>query len=718
MLDILEDYCEGRQYSYVRLDGNTNRVQRRLDCRRYNEDGSKIFIFLISTRAGGLGLNLATADTVILYDSDWNPQVDLQAMERAHRIGQVKPVRVYRLVCRGSVEERMVSRAEKKLFLNAMVAERSEDDNLVDGKEDESTALGIGGGTMSKGELASLIRFGANAIMDSNKGLDDTELDDLLEREGRDIHLIRAVEEATAAAAASNETLPVATASSTSIIAPASFGAASVSSSSAAAQAAAAAPKDSIEQMQKTLKDRLELLEEVDLRQLGDKMYNKKRVSLKEKEIIASASITDVLPHGATRERKQRIVMVDGSGSGYGNMVPVLQDNISDSEPDDEEAEEPKKANRGRAWSQMCYCTLCGLGQAKRKSEAANTLCNCAHCPRTFHLKCLHNAGITKGNTIFICPHHKCAACARSTAAAGGLLFRCVCCMTAFCEDCLSQDEVESLGRCRDFEEQCGYYSKQAYYIKCQSCLSEDNGENDDEEEPQVQELDSEGQPMTVKEGVSSGNGGSKNVSQAQDPVLPTQLMLVHWEHLVDEKDLEEEIRLAALAAAEEARRLREEAAARKAEEDAARKAAKAAKEAAAAAKKKKGTNGKRKVAPTAAAAPKSKKKAVVKAATPIPKTKPVVEVWPVKVPAGVLSFDTALNVVLKHPDTAALLQSGSTGKKGALDPAQALSLIRTKIDGGRYRSSSQFVSDVGAALASSKPMLAFFKRKVQLSLD
>ena len=106
MLDILEDYCELRDLSYVRLDGETNRVQRRLDVRRFNAPKSNLFIFLISTRAGGLGLNLATADTVILYDSDWNPQVDLQAMERAHRIGQVKPVRVYRLVCSGSVEER------------------------------------------------------------------------------------------------------------------------------------------------------------------------------------------------------------------------------------------------------------------------------------------------------------------------------------------------------------------------------------------------------------------------------------------------------------------------------------------------------------------------------------------------------------------------------------------------------------------------------------
>ncbi len=71
MLDILEEYCERRGYAYVRLDGDTNRVKRRLDCRRFNAPNSNLFIFLISTRAGGLGLNLASADTVILYDSDW-----------------------------------------------------------------------------------------------------------------------------------------------------------------------------------------------------------------------------------------------------------------------------------------------------------------------------------------------------------------------------------------------------------------------------------------------------------------------------------------------------------------------------------------------------------------------------------------------------------------------------------------------------------------------
>jgi SWI/SNF-related matrix-associated actin-dependent regulator of chromatin subfamily A member 5 len=78
----------------------------------------------LSTRAGGLGINLHTADIVILYDSDWNPQVDLQAMDRAHRIGQTKPVQVFRFVAEGTVEEKIIERADKKLFLDAAVIQQ------------------------------------------------------------------------------------------------------------------------------------------------------------------------------------------------------------------------------------------------------------------------------------------------------------------------------------------------------------------------------------------------------------------------------------------------------------------------------------------------------------------------------------------------------------------------------------------------------------------
>ena len=86
-------------------------MQRSVDIAAFNRPNSPMFAFLLSTRAGGLGVNLQTADTCILFDSDWNPQVDTQAMARVHRIGQKKPVHVYRLITADSVEERMQQRA-------------------------------------------------------------------------------------------------------------------------------------------------------------------------------------------------------------------------------------------------------------------------------------------------------------------------------------------------------------------------------------------------------------------------------------------------------------------------------------------------------------------------------------------------------------------------------------------------------------------------------
>merc|ERR1712223_386463 len=103
ILDILEDYCWFRNHSYCRIDGNTAHESRTEQIDEYNAEDSQKFIFMLSTRAGGLGINLYTADIVILFDSDWNPQMDLQAMDRAHRIGQKKQVKVYRLVTANTV---------------------------------------------------------------------------------------------------------------------------------------------------------------------------------------------------------------------------------------------------------------------------------------------------------------------------------------------------------------------------------------------------------------------------------------------------------------------------------------------------------------------------------------------------------------------------------------------------------------------------------------
>ncbi|CAN0540334.1 unnamed protein product, partial [Ectocarpus sp. 12 AP-2014] len=159
-----------------------------------NAPESKVSVLLVPTRMAGAsgGLSLTAADTVILYDSHWNPQVDLQAIERAHRIGQSKPVKVFRLLCRRSVEERIVAeRRRHHDCANVDVDERGSPDSAEghrgrehSGKGDAPEAL-TGGGledSMSKGELASLIHEGARAVVEPQEDgdLTDAELDALI----------------------------------------------------------------------------------------------------------------------------------------------------------------------------------------------------------------------------------------------------------------------------------------------------------------------------------------------------------------------------------------------------------------------------------------------------------------------------------------------------------------------------------------------------------
>ncbi|USW51007.1 Putative helicase, DBINO domain, P-loop containing nucleoside triphosphate hydrolase [Septoria linicola] len=113
MIDLMEEYLTYRNYKYCRLDGSTKLEDRRDTVAAFQSDPS-IFIFLLSTRAGGLGINLVAADTVIFYDSDWNPTIDSQAMDRAHRLGQTRQVTVYRLITRNTIEERIRKRALQK----------------------------------------------------------------------------------------------------------------------------------------------------------------------------------------------------------------------------------------------------------------------------------------------------------------------------------------------------------------------------------------------------------------------------------------------------------------------------------------------------------------------------------------------------------------------------------------------------------------------------
>jgi len=120
-MTIMEDYFNFRGYKYLRLDGMTKADDRGELLALFNDPTSEYFIFLLSTRAGGLGLNLQSADTVIIFDSDWNPHQDLQAQDRAHRIGQKNEVRVLRLMSVNTVEERILAAARYKLNMDEKV---------------------------------------------------------------------------------------------------------------------------------------------------------------------------------------------------------------------------------------------------------------------------------------------------------------------------------------------------------------------------------------------------------------------------------------------------------------------------------------------------------------------------------------------------------------------------------------------------------------------
>ncbi|KAL4623261.1 putative global transcription activator SNF2L2 isoform X8 [Arapaima gigas] len=121
LMTIMEDYFAYRNFLYLRLDGTTKSEDRAALLKKFNEKGSQYFIFLLSTRAGGLGLNLQAADTVVIFDSDWNPHQDLQAQDRAHRIGQQNEVRVLRLCTVNSVEEKILAAAKYKLNVDQKV---------------------------------------------------------------------------------------------------------------------------------------------------------------------------------------------------------------------------------------------------------------------------------------------------------------------------------------------------------------------------------------------------------------------------------------------------------------------------------------------------------------------------------------------------------------------------------------------------------------------
>lgn len=374
-MDILGDYLRLAGFRFLRLDGSTNRVKRSVDIEQFNQKDSPFFVYLMSTRAGGLGINAQTADTVILMDSDWNPQPDLQAMARVHRIGQTKLVHVYRLVSTGTVEERIVKRAEKKLFLDTMV---NRGGTNWSGRHDK----------MSNSELLSSLTFGFDRIFQksqANEGLSDADIDAIIDR-------TRTTDVANNTAQAEGRR--------------------------------EGSAKGLLTGAQKTLAAFDEMEQFGSIRTLQGKLIaNYQKTKLKD---IASQWAEEVAKSKGGRKRTQRLEIVQGQAvlksnlyslkEGEGSMLAAIALTKTSG---------AARQIAGRDYEHMDVCQVCWDG--------GKIIC-CDLCPASYHMECLDltDEDVDKR---FVCPQHSCKECGRKAGAVGGMLFRCEMCQYAFCED-------------------------------------------------------------------------------------------------------------------------------------------------------------------------------------------------------------------------------------------------------------------------------------------
>jgi helicase SWR1 len=206
VLDILEMFLSYNGHRYLRLDGSTKIEDRQIITERFNSD-SRIFCFIASSRSGGVGINLTGADTVFFYDSDWNPSMDRQCMDRAHRIGQTREVHIYRFVSTHTVEENMLKKANQKRMLDKVVIQEGEFTTDFFGKMDWRDVIEpVSGTEVEAVRNKSGVLNGDDTIDQSGSGakIEDIEIDDeatamntetLRPRVGEDRELARALAE-------------------------------------------------------------------------------------------------------------------------------------------------------------------------------------------------------------------------------------------------------------------------------------------------------------------------------------------------------------------------------------------------------------------------------------------------------------------------------------------------------------------------------------------
>lgn len=420
-LDLTEDLLAlidgvGAKFKYGRFDGGTGRARRNLVIRMFNS--VEVYkVMLISTRAGGLGINLATATEVIFLDEDWNPQVTLQAEARAHRIGQTEPVTVYKLCTQGTVEEQMLGRIRKKLYLSTKItgSMKSVHDS-PNGKKRKSMDSGQNEDLpqMDTGTLKSLIRRGAQTL--SHPTVDATEM---LSWDMRTI-LDKCRDKP------SDTNLPNAT-----------------------------DPPDTADSDEQAW---LKTMEKVET------------AVFEGKQLVRNKNIkSNLLPEEITREARRKgkntTVMVDGYAVAKESLDCAEWEAVPTFAGKDARLAEVKRAKKPPPNNQD-HCQSCGFG---------GDLVLCAKCPRAYHYDCLTDDFKSKTQRIlFMCPQHSCCGCNKTASDAGGMIYRCRWCVNGFCEDCIDFEKTELIGdNLIEFEMLDYPPEPTAFYVKCHLCTED-----------------------------------------------------------------------------------------------------------------------------------------------------------------------------------------------------------------------------------------------------
>lgn len=403
-------------FRHARLDGSTARAQRNLSIRMFNNMDSEYKVMLLSTRAGGLGINLTSATDVVFMDEDWNPQVTLQAEARAHRIGQTKKVTIYKLCTQGTVEEQMMGRIRKKLYLSAKITEsmrnlHSEDnqDKKRKRKSTNEPVVDDEAPHLDTASLQSLIRRGAQTL--ARPEIPVTELlgwdwNTTLENcKDKPVDVLVAEQHSKTEEVDEEKWL------------------------------------NTIEKVQAAVFD------------------GKKHQKALEKKI---ADATD-LDRKDRRIGKNTTVEVDGFMISKESMGCADWEAVATFAGKDPRLAEPKREKR-KPIEHQDFCQHCWDG---------GDMVLCVGCPRLYHTECLTPEAKARSNGMtFYCPQHECRDCQAKTTDAGGVIFRCRWCENGFCEDCLDWDVTKLIGHTLPEFEMLGFGRiTQAFYIECEHCI-------------------------------------------------------------------------------------------------------------------------------------------------------------------------------------------------------------------------------------------------------